>query len=291
MPSQNNGDQNTPSNGIDISLIKNTFAEFAEDLMENEIDESSEKFENFQGELEIKLNTQMMKEKDWEDAKSVNSEYICIKDEIAIKLSQTTSEFEGNLVAANDKFTELGTKLDASIACIKSTQKSFLDVISAIHNVENAIKDHCNTGEVEILENEIGLTSHIQILKDCAVEACNEAGGYFDEAAKAAGIKALLDLSNLLTFGTTLKTEVKEFADDVDEKVLSTTEYVATKRADLDLAIKASCKANDDVNTEGYILLGLEEVKALAKRNNRFRPTTMEHLIVEAEKNFELEKN
>ena len=281
--------QTTNGNGPDG--IRQVFVDFAKELWDNEINDARIEYEQLEKEGEQKEGAKAVKYDDWRDAVKMYEEYVAIKEQISIKLEQSTEEFVGNIDAANAYFGELGEHLDNSIACIKETQQKFLAIITAINELENAFKDHCNTGEAEMLENEVGLSSHLQIIKECANESCDEAGKNFDEAVKAAGMKALLKMDSIVTFGADLTTHVTTFKSDVDAQLAATFEGMSAKRELVDTAIQELCTAKDDFATQSNKLSGLQYLERFVMQPSRRRPSTMDHLLVEAEKNFLSQKD
>lgn len=279
------------SNGPASNDIQQVFKNFTDALTNDEISAASHQYEILGSSAQQKEEIFKMKRKDWEDAVKMHDEYTAIQEQISIKLGKATEEFVNNITDTNSEFGELGTHLDQSISCIKETQQKFLAVITAVNELENAIKNHCNNRDAEVLEDEIGLSSHLSVLKTCAVEACNEAGASFDEAVKAAGIKALLNLESMVTLANTLQANVQSFNEDVNTQLTATETGAAEKRDLLNTAIEELCKVNDDLATKGDQLNALDEFKSFTSTEPRRRPTTIDHLLLEAEKNFDLENN
>ena len=301
----NNQDHQSEEEHTNAVLQK--FQNFIDSLGSNELKEQQDAVNQgiiLKGEKGIQYN---LKREHWKKSLELHEEYLKIRETIAIKLKQAREELittegasgssssetesKGNINQAIAEFTELTTYFDSSIGCIKSVQHKLLEVLTAVSRLKNAIKDPCNANDLKQLEKGIpDWHSQVEYIWTCADEACNEAKGNFEDAVKAAGIKALLTLDSIQELGVEIAEQVDAFYDNVEECLTTAQNHEQEKRTELDQAIRELCEAEDDCKVAEDLLAGYEYLMDFARpSNSRSESITMDRLLKKAEKNFEFQ--
>ena len=280
------------------NVITETFQTFLNELTAEEVSQNEAQLVEFSGSKSTMSTIKEKREYAHKKAEGLLEEYTDIKENISVKLAQSTSALitigddnlpgNGSIVEANTYLGELATHLDNSRTCIKEIHQCLLEVNRSISNLETALKDHCNKTEAETLEAEINLSYWMDMIKSCAEETCNEAGENFEEIKKSVIINAPLNLGNIIELGRSVSNHVSAFVTDITDNITAGTDMVSETRSALDAAIEELCLAESECENAENKQRAFATLQSLANPNAmRPRPATIDELLEQSEKNFD----
>lgn len=301
MAKVNNPSQEEPEEDMQQTTVSSTdtqstseenrtrdkFAEFHKNLIEDELEQADANIEVAHNELREAEEVNEIKGNAWDDAAEFLTEYITIHREISLNLSQSTTEFEGNVLEAKTMRDTVKDNLGIAITGIKALSKNLLEVCSKANNLDKLLKDTCNQEEYRFLNKSVKLKPRLDKFMEEANQAAEAAGDNFSNAVIVNAIHAQLNLDSIGQLLEDVKSTVSAFETDINDNLNYGRERDKLTRDELDATIKKLVEANDNHDIAHLHKNSLITIRDFADPDSpRLINRPLEDIIEENEENF-----